>query len=286
MVSIKRLRGRELALAPQVFDELRARPQVDCFLVAVNKDNVAVGFAFLSALDEKRNPVYAFDIKTASSDNQFLIAGALKNEIFRIARTHKISRLMKLAPANSEGEIDFYCSAGFQVMRWVSIYEIDLAAILKLVQNAVSISDITARYNLRYESYNCQPAKIDELCLDGFGVLTHGHLQATGNLSDEKDYSQSTSIWMQGELVAALAVGLKDHIATFDPLLVNKQYREKWPFALIVKYISEKLLRLEVKKGHVIIMEDNHKMMSFIAKSAPRFLKRSAVFAQDLTDAV
>jgi len=280
MLSVINITGSHIELATHFFKDLQTRPQVELLLGAINKNKQLVGIAFLSPMNAAKNGIYSFDIKALTHDIEHQINHILLSEIEKVASIHLISKLIKLTPSIQPDEISFYTDHGLSIMRWCSLFQLDIAAIHSLVAPTTDIDDYKIRYDLKLLPYNHNQEEINELCLGCFEVLTHGHLAATGQLLDNKDYKYSYSLWQGNKLVAGLATGIIENIATIDPLIIEPNYRNSWPFNIIIKHTAQKLLEANISTGQVTILEDNKKMMKFIKKSNPITLERSAAFAK------
>lgn len=278
------LTGSHIEWATRFFVGLAVRPPVEYLVGVLDDSKVLVGIAFLSPMDEDNNSIYAFDIKVLEKDASFEIHYLLLERLYRIINLHSINRVMKLSPALDQGSIEFYLKHNFSIMRWLSHYRVRNSSLLNLVDKTVDIKKLCTEHNLRFEDYNYKQSYIDDLCLQGFDILTHGHLGATSTMNDGKDYTHSYSLWQGDRLIAGLGAGILDNVVKFDPLVIHKEFRNSWIFPLIAKHTLQKVTQDGVIYGDLEILEDNRKMMRFAKKVAPISHSRSAMLVRDFRE--
>lgn len=280
MYKVVNLTSSHIELATRIFPELASRPQVDLFWGLTSNEGKLAGAAFLTAMNREQDTVHAFGIRMLSDAFSEQKMSQLMDTIEESACTHSITKLMKMKPAEYNREIEFYRRRGFSPMRWVSYHEVNLKSLFQLVAPLIEKNPNYQSEKRDWKPYDCDSEAMDYLCIEGFELLTFGHLGATGRMEDGKDYRHSFSLWNEGKLVAGLGIGIEHNQVTFDPLIIHPHHQNSWVFAEVISHATKKLIDDGFVSGKTIIMEDNKKMMKFIERARPNLTKRTVVLAK------
>jgi len=195
---------------------------------------------------------------------------AMLHHFIALARQHRAPALRNDRPAITDDECALYEQHGFVCLRRTLTHRFSLGTALDVFKAEMDRLRAAGkvRADLRVQPYAEGPQRdISTLCQAEFGMLTQGHLRAIGEYpAPDDDSRHARSLWHRGTLVAAWGVSVRGGIATFDPLLVARRWRNTCAFPLIVHTVLEALVADGVRWGHAAIHEDNRKVMALMPR--------------------
>lgn len=262
-----------------IFPELALRSEVQLVLLAIDEKNSALGLAVLFAMDEFRNNVFGFDAIAFDTNVQNEVIQSLVTEIEKVAKNHNIHQLLKFEAITKNEELELYQTLAYKSLRAVYHYEIDIAFTSSILPD---YDQLINQNNFAIEKYDKDIEAIDQLCLQGFDVLTMGHLGATNRSNVNKNYDLSFSMWSGEQLVAALAIELEEQTATFDPLLIKNSFFNTKAFAIVIASAFYILQQHNIEKGRLLILSDNKKMMKFAKRYSPKLIYKEHIVAKEM----
>jgi len=230
----------------------------------------ALGLALLAMPTWSEVPAFRFSLDVPTDCAERGVAAALLAHVVDTAREHHAALLCNARPPGSPAEHALLASFGFHEIRRTVVHRFRLQTARDVFRAEMARLQAGGRVRPGVECrpYAEGPAReISLLCRSEFGALTHGHLEALGEYAAKgKDVRFARSFWRDGRLVGAWGVGVADGVATFDPLLVARPWRNTFAFAHIVLTVLEALVDHGIEWGSAAVHADNLKVMAVMAR--------------------
>lgn len=277
-------------LIPHLFPDARDLKSAPALYLATDSGSPEryLGAALLAAPGEFEAPDFITDIAVAEHCGYPAVGGILLRHVIQIARQLQAPGLRTLTPARTDSANNLCQQFGFAAARKTRHYLVDLTAALGAAEQVLRA--LRQKVKLPGENeISALPVGKDEalesLCVDVFGLVTHGLLRASGEYSSEGlDYSCSTKLVHRGQLVGCLVAGLEKEKAIFDPLLISPGFRGAWAFPMLISLTVKKILQRGIETGLATVHEDNRRMMAFMERLEARPLACETLYRLDFTE--
>jgi len=268
------------ALIPSFFPAARDLKQGAAIYAAINADDpgTLLGAALLAAPGAIEAPPFLCDIFVLEQWRNHGVGQALIRYLIDTARKLRAPALRLLNPIENSGVGAMLERHGFNNVRSTRSYCFSLLENFSMFDELLQASQLAARIPDKIEmlpySSSREYAQLSKLCQQEFGLLTHGHLKASGQYpADGRNYRHSTIFKQESRLIGAWGVGTKERTAVFDPLLIAPEKRSSWVFPLVIHRVLGKLLASGIAHGVAQIHQDNAKMIALMKRIGAQSLK-------------
>jgi len=259
------------ALIPYLFPQARdfkATPALYAAF-AVEAPDCLLGMALLSSPIGAEDPAFRFGLEVMAPWRNQGIGAQLLRHVIEVADSLNAPALRNMQPVRSAPAHRLMKRFGFSPLRMTVSHAFPLDTAFGIfdrqLDNLLSAGRIPSAVSSAAYSENKDDHALSALCRKEFGALTHGHLEALGEYpAPDKDYAFSRAFWLDGHLLGAWAVAVKNGTATFDPLLIAPGKRNTWVFTYVIHSVLQELLRHGINQGCAQIHQDNLKMMSLM----------------------
>lgn len=261
------------ALVPYLFPQARdvkATPALFAAFAADRPDSL-LGLALLSSPIGAEDSAFRFGLEVMAPWRNQGIGAQLLRHVIEVADSLNAPSLRNMQPVRSTLAHRLLTRFGFSPLRMTVSHEfpLDTAFVIfdRQLDNLLSAGRIPSAVSSAAYAENKDDHALSALCRKEFGSLTYGHLEALGEYpAPDKDYSFSRAFWLDGNLLGAWAVAVKNGTATFDPLLIAPGKRNTWVFTYVIHSVLQELIRHGVNQGGAQIHQDNLKMMSLMRR--------------------
>lgn len=265
------------ALIPYLFPQARdikATPALFAAFAADVPDSL-LGMALLSSPIGAEDPAFRFGLEVMEPWRNQGIGAQLLRHVIDVADRLNAPSLRNLQPVRSAPAHRLMKRFGFSVLRKTVSHEFPLDTAFGIfdrqLDNLLSAGRIPSAVSSDAYAEIKDDHALSALCRKEFGSLTYGHLEALGEYpAPDKDYSFSRAFKLDGNLLGAWAVAVKNGTATFDPLLIAPGKRNTWVFTYVIHAVLQELIRHGVNQGCAQIHQDNLKMMSLMRRIGAR----------------
>lgn len=260
------------ALIPFLFHEARDVKATPA-LYAAFEGSALLGFALLASPTGAEHPAYRFSLVVAQQMRRRGVASAMLGHLVETARTMRAPSLRPLSPVDNDIAHKLMARFGFMPLRRTLTFEFDLVKAFGYVDVQHHHLEVSGRLpaGLTDEPYRDDASRdLSRLCVREFGILTHGHLEACGEYpAPGADIRHARALRIDGVLVAAMGVVVRDGIAILDPLLVVPGKRNTWAFTHILHSVLRRVTGVGCQRGIAIIHEDNTPVLSLARRFSP-----------------
>lgn len=276
LIHVRDVTRSHSALIPSLFPDARDVKATPALYAAFDSpDGVQpTGFALLCSPTGAEHPCYRFAVIVAEHARRRGIGAALTRHVSGTARTLRAPSLRPLVPVISDAGHRLMANAGFKQLRRTLVFEFKLAESLKVVDAQLVPLEQDGRIpaGISSDPYCDNRAHdLSAMCQRSFGMLTHGHLESLGEYpSPGADLSHARAFRLNGVLVGAWGVVVRDGTAVFDPLLISEDKRSTWAFSFVTGTVLRALVASGVTNGLTKIHEDNRKMIVVMRRFGTR----------------
>jgi GNAT superfamily N-acetyltransferase len=284
MIQVRDVTRSHSALIPSLFPDARDTKATPALYAAFDTPDSSqpAGFALLCSPSGAEHPCFRFAVVVAEHARRRGVGAALTQYAADTARMLRAPSLRPLAPVSSDAGHQLMERAGFKQIRRTLAFEFDLANSLEVVDGPLVQLEQDGRVPAGIESgpYRDNHAyDLSAMCQRSFGMLTHGHLEALGEYpSPGADLSHARAFRLNGALVGAWGVVVRDGTAIFDPLLIAEDKRNTWTFTYVTATVLRALVVNGVKHGRAKVHEDNRKMMAVMRRFGNRVIGSETLY--------
>jgi GNAT superfamily N-acetyltransferase len=276
LIHVRDVTRSHSALIPSLFPDARDVKATPALYAAFDTPDGAqpAGFALLCSPTGAEHPCFRFAVVVAEHARRRGIGAALTSHVTDTARLLRAPSLRSLVPVISDASHQLMAGAGFKQLRRTLVYEFNLAASLKVTDAQLVQLEQDGRIpaGISSDPYrDNQSYDLSAICQRSFGLLTHGHQEALGEYpSPGTDHSHARAFRLNGALIGAWGVAVRDGTAVFDPLLIAEDKRSTWAFSFVTGTVLRGLVAHGVENGLAKIHEDNRKMNAVMRRFGTR----------------
>lgn len=276
LIQVRDVTRSHSALIPSLFPDARDTKATPALYAAFDTADSSqpLGFALLCSPIGSEHPCFRFAVVVAEHARRRGIGAALTQQVIDTARTLRAPSLRPLVPVMSDAGHQLMARAGFKQLRRTLVFEFNLAASLKVADAQLVQLEQDGRIpaGISNDPYrDSQAYDLSAMCQRSFGMLTHGHLEALGEYpSPGTDLTHARAFRLNGALIGAWGVVVRDGTAVFDPLLIAEDKRSTWAFSFVTGTVLRTLVASGVTQGLTKIHEDNRKMIVVMRRFGTR----------------
>lgn len=276
------------AIIPYVFPEARDLKFAPALYAACrrNAPHAVLGVALLSSPAGSEDPAFRFGLEVFEHSEELLVSALLLQHLIETASMLRAPSLRNIQPVRTEAGRALMDRFGFALLRQTVAHEFPLDRLFEIFERQIISLQSSGRIPsgiLSGPYSDGEENEISALCRKEFGALTYGHLEAIGeHPAGEKDYSYSRAFRLDGILLGALGVALKNGDATFDPLLIAPGRRNTWVFTYVIHSVLKQLVELGIERGRAQIHQDNLKMMALMNRIRAQAVGIDALYQLEL----
>lgn len=276
LIHVRDVTRSHSALIPSLFPDARDVKATPALYAAFDTPQSAqpAGFALLCSPTGAEHPCFRFAVIVAEHARRRGIGAALTRHVTDTARMLRAPTLRPLLPVLSDAGHRLMAHAGFKQLRRTLVFEFKLAESLKVIEAQLMPLEQDGRIpaGISNNPYcDDQAHDLSAMCQRSFGMLTHGHLESLGEYpSPGADLSHARAFRLNGVLVGAWGVVVRQDTAVFDPLLIAEDKRSTWAFSFVTGTVLRELVASGVTNGLTKIHEDNRKMIVVMRRFGTR----------------